>query len=42
MSDKQLPESKLRLATLWMLAVLAGYFVFNILGSRTVQGLLGK
>ena len=35
-------EMKLRLANLWVVAVLAGYFVFNILGSRTVQSLLGK
>ena len=33
---------KLRLATLWVLAVLGGYFVFNVWGSRTVQSLLGR
>ena len=42
MNDNQLPKGMLRVASWWVTAVLVGYFVTNVLGSRTVQSMLGK
>ena len=42
MSQKEEPESKLRLAPWWVMAVVIGYLVFNILGSRIVQSMLHR
>lgn len=33
---------QLRFAPLWVMAVIVGYLVFTVLGSRTVQSLLGR
>ena len=42
MNDKQLPKAVLLVASWWVTAVVVGYFVTNVLGSRTVQSMLGK
>lgn len=42
MNDKQLPKVVLLVASWWVTAVVVGYIVTNVLGSRTVQSMLGK
>ena len=42
MSDNDDPKSKLRFAPWWVTAVVIGFFVFNILGSRLMQSMLHR
>ena len=42
MNDKQLPKLVLVVASWWVTAVVVGYFVTNVLGSRTVLTMLRK
>ena len=42
MSDNPPPNWKLRIAPWWVIAVIAGYLVFTVMSSRTVQSFLGK
>ena len=42
MRDNDEPKSILRFAPWWVTAVVIGFLVFNILGSRVVQGMLHK
>lgn len=42
MSENPEPNPKFPLASLWVSAVVVGFLIFNILGSRAVQNLLHK